>query len=331
MAGLDESEDGSALAPRPVISASRALRYHVESIDFDYAGLRAYYASLPYPNKPPLEDCRIHISALACLMQRRKGGSFRRGTASRQQEEPGPPGAIRLRESYVRKRLFVDGVHLVEPEEAALFDPLAPPADVLLFFGWSVFLNEPSRFVAALQRQIAAYARGRQPWLAVSREEEGMREKLKRQVLELREEPGVLVDAVEGAVEEGIPSLISLDSPLHILISMGVGITEHTMTSRSKRRQLRQTRNGLISCIVGRGSTEETELLPVSLNAGVVRVEPRRGDRLQDTSIRVPCGRKWPGSSLDYIIDRDNVARSLGKQPLQANVQYPQWRKRSSA
>lgn len=327
MAGLDESEDGSALVPMPVISASRALRYHVENIEFDYAGLWAYYASLPYPDKPPLEDCRIHISALACLMQRRKGGGLSRAAASRQPQDPGPPGARRLRESYGRKRLFVDGIYLVEPEEAALFDPLAPPADVLLFFGWSVFLNEPSRFVAALERQIAAYARGRQAWLAVSDEEERMREKLKHQVLELSKEPGLPVAAVEGAVEEGTLPLILFDSPLHILISVGVGITDHVVTSRSKRRQLRQTRNGLINCIVRRGSTEETELLPVSLNAAVVRVEPRRGDRLQDTSIRFPCGRNGPGSALDYVIDQDNLARSLGKQPLQANVQYPQWRK----
>lgn len=331
VAGLDECEDGSALVPMPIISVSRALRYHVESIDFDYAELWAYYASLPYPDKPALEDCRIHISALACLMRRRKGRSLPRGTGTRQQQDSGPPGAIRLRESYVRKRLFVDGIHLVEPEEAALFDPLAPRADVLLFFGWSVFLNEPSRFVAALERQIAAYARGRQAWLAVSREEERMREKLKGQALELSEELGGLAGTVEGAAEEGIPSLISLDSPLHILISVGVGISEHVVTSRSHRRQLRQTRNGLINCIVERGSAEGAELLPVSLNAAAVRVKLRRGDRLQDTSIRVPCGRKWPGSSLDHVIDRDNVARSLGKQPLQAIVQYSQWRKRNSA
>ena len=329
VAGLGEIEDRSAPVPMPIISVSRALRYHVESIDFDYAELWAYYASLPYPDKPPLEGCRIHISALACLMSHRKGGLLPRGSG--QQQNSGPPGAIRLRESYVRKRLFVDGIHLLEPEEAALFDPLAPPVDVLLFFGWSVFLNEPSRFAAALERQITAYARGRQAWLAVSGEEERMREKLKRQALELSEELGGLPGMVEGAAEEGLPSLISLDSPLHILISMGVGITEHVVTSRSERRQLRQTRNDLISCIVARGSAEGSELLPVKLNAGAVRVRLRRGDKLQDTSIRVPCGRKWPGSSLDYVIDRDNAARSLGKQPLQAPVQYPQWRKRSSA
>lgn len=331
VAGLDESEGGSALVPMPIISVSRALRYHVESIDFDYAELWAHYARLPYADKPPLEDCRIHISALACLMKRRKVGPLRKGTGSRQQQDSGPPGAIRLRESYVRKRLFLDGIHLVEPDEAALFDPLAPPADVLLFFGWSVFLNEPSRFVTALGRQIAAYALGSQAWLAVSREEERMREKLKRQALELSEELGGLAGTVEGAAEEGIPSIISFDSPLHILISMGVGITEHVVTSRSERKELRQTRNGLVNCIVGRGLAEEAELPPVSLNADAVRVKLRRGDRLQDTSIRAPCGRKWLGSSLDHVIDRDNLARSLGKQPLQASVQYPQWRKRSSA
>jgi hypothetical protein len=74
--------------------------------------------------------------------------------------------------------------------------------DVLLFFGWSVFLNEPSRFAAALERQITAYARGRQAWLAVSGEEERMREKLKRQALELSEELGGLPGMVEGAAEE---------------------------------------------------------------------------------------------------------------------------------
>jgi hypothetical protein len=74
--------------------------------------------------------------------------------------------------------------------------------DVLLFFGWSVFLNEPSRFAAALERQIMAYARGRQAWLAVSGEEERMREKLKRQALELSEELGGLPGMVEGAAEE---------------------------------------------------------------------------------------------------------------------------------
>jgi hypothetical protein len=196
--------------------------------------------------------------------------------------------------------------------------------DVLLFF-WLVCISERALpLAAALERQITAYARGRQAWLAASGEEERMREKLKRQALELSEELGGLPGMVEGAAEEGIPSLVSLDSPLHILISIGVGITEHVVTSRSERRQLRQTRNDLINCIVARGSAEGSELLPVKLNTGAVRVRLRRGDKLQDTSIRVPCGRKWPGSSLDYVIDRDNAARSLGKQPLQAPVQYLQ-------
>lgn len=47
-----------------------------------------------------------------------------------------------------------------------------------------------------------AYARGRQAWLAVSGEEERMREKLKRQALELSEELGGLPGMVEGAAEE---------------------------------------------------------------------------------------------------------------------------------
>jgi hypothetical protein len=200
-----------------------------------------------------------------------------------------------------------------------------------LDLGWSVFLNEPSRFAAALETQITAYARGRQAGLALSRAEERPREKLKRQALELSQELGGPAGMAEGAAEEGIPSLVSLDSPLHILISMGVGITGHVVTSRSRRRQVRQTRNDLINCIVARGSAEGSELPPVALDAGVVKVTLRRGDRLQDTSIRVPCRRKWPGSSLDSVIDRDNVARSLGKDPLQATVQYPQWRKRRSA
>ena len=70
MIRLVEHDAGSTFSPAPIISVDRAVWYRVTDIEFDYQGISAYYANLPYPDKPPLEDCHIHISALACVVKR---------------------------------------------------------------------------------------------------------------------------------------------------------------------------------------------------------------------------------------------------------------------
>src|ERR1700722_598 len=124
----------------PLVSVDRAAWYHLADIDFDYPGISAYYSSLPYPDKPHLEGCRIHISSLACVVKRRRSDPRANQTARRvpindflpPEMRPRQRWALRRFRRWATKRMLIDGVHLPEPADAALFDPLAPPADILI-------------------------------------------------------------------------------------------------------------------------------------------------------------------------------------------------------
>ena len=295
-----------------IASVNRGVWYHVSGIDIDWTSISAYYDSLQYPNKPRLEDCRIHISPLACTINSQKF-SFRPGLSAPEQSVGYPPPP--------RMELQLDGVHLLEPDDAALFDPLAPPADIVLFLGFSIMFKDPSRVISALERQLTAYARGREVWPQMSDEETRLRDELKRQALRARDKPPAVVGAVEGAVEEGLPSIISLDSPMHILISIGVGVAENALQSRSERKAFRKIRNKLIACIRTREASIRPGTPPASLSLNAIQFPTRKDDRLQAVCMRLPLGRRWPGgSALDYAVDKTIRQRSLHKLPLKLPI-----------
>jgi hypothetical protein len=301
-------EDSPALSPMFIASVNRGVWYHVSGIDIDWARISAYYDSLQYPSKPRLEDCRIHISPLACIINSQKL-SFSRGRSVPEQSVGYPPPP--------HMELQVDGVHLLEPDDTALFDPLAPPADIVLFLGFSIMLKDPSRVISALERQLAAYARGPEAWPQMSDEETRLRDELKRQALRARGNPPGVVKAVDGAIEEGLSSIISLDSPLHALISMGVGVAEDALESSSERRAFRKLRNKLIACIRTREAAIRPETAPAPLSPNAIQFSIRKDDRLQGVCMRLPLGRRWPGgSAADYAVDKVIRKRSLHELPL---------------
>lgn len=316
MVGLVERDDGSASLRMPIVSVNRAAWYHLACIDFDYPGISAYYSSLPYSDKPHLEDCRIHISSLACVVKRRRLDS-RANQAALQEpvNDSLPPEMRRLQRWASRKSVLIDGLHLSEPTDAALFDPLAPPADILILLGWSVILSDASRLTPVLGKELASYARGKEAQPVVSDEEKRERDELKRLELAVREKSGALMSAVEGAVEG-----VSVDTPLNILMSMGVGaaetVAEHAVISRSQRIALHKVRSRLLGGALKHEATIRSESLPTKLSTQAVKVQLRKDERLQDPFIRAPYGRKWPGSIIDYSIDRASVARSLHQLPL---------------
>jgi hypothetical protein len=309
---LVEHDAGSTFSPAPIISVDRAVWYRVTDIEFDYQGISAYYANLPYPDKPPLEDCHIHISALACVVKRGKRGPRSRRAAPQEHVDSSLPPAIRRRrERFFRKNVLIDGVNCPEPSDAALYDPQAPSADVLLLLGFSIFLSDLSRLVHALETQLAAYACGKDACPPMSSREKQLREELKRWQRADHGEAAGLTGAVEGAVEGGAPSLISLDSPVNTLISIGFGAADHVVASRSKWRAHRKVRNGLLAFADEREAAIGADPPPISLSAHSVRVQLRGSKGLRNTMIRAPYGRKGLGSVVDRAIDQGHATRSF--------------------
>src|SRR5712671_3535559 len=155
-----------------VISVDQALWYHVEDIGIDYPRIAAFYEQLDYPGKTSFEDCRIHISGLGYLD--RAGGPL-----ARQQLARNPRSEPESR--FWKKHVLVDGVHLLERGDAHLLDPLAPPADVLLFLGSSAYQDDYSRLAPSLGQQLAAHARGKAAYPAMPDGEEELRAELAEQ------------------------------------------------------------------------------------------------------------------------------------------------------
>ncbi len=314
---LRESDASYVSSTAPIISVDRAAWYHVASIDFDYNSILAYYSGLPYPGKPPLDNCHIHVSALACVAKRgKRGPRSRQAEPQEHAEDSLPPPLRRLRESFFRKHVLIDGVNCPNPSDAALYDPQAPPADVLLFLGFSISLRDPLRLVHALQKQLAAYARGKGACPPMSGPERQLREQLKRQAQEVLGDTAGLTGAAEGAFEGGAPSLISFERPENILISAVFGAAEHVAESSSKWRALHKVRNSLLVFADEREAALGTDSPPISLSPHSVRIEPRKGEGLRPTMIRAPYGRNGLGSSVDRAIDQGHMTRSLHGMPL---------------
>jgi hypothetical protein len=315
--GLVKYEERSGDGLAPVISVDRATWYQITDIEIDYQSISTYYESLPHPNKPRLADCRIHISGLACVVNRNKSSApSSRVVAQESVDNLLPPMIQRRRQRFFRKHFLIDGVHFLEPSDARLFDPLAPSADILLLLGSSIFMNDLSRLVVALEKQLEAYALDKASWPPMSSKEKELRVELKRQEQVIRKDLGAPVDAVEGAVEEGVPSLLSLGTPLSTLTSIGVGAASHIYESRSERSAFRKARNGLLACMEEREAITGTESPPVSLSAHAVKVQLRSGIGLRNTMLRAPYGSGPFRSWFDYAVDQAHMIRSLHRQPL---------------
>lgn len=318
MVGLVGHEGSRTFPSIPIVSVDRAAWYRLTDIDFDYSAISAYYEDLPYSGKPRLEDCRIHISSLICVLSRQKGVPISWPASPKQSVGDSARPAVPYERPVYRKYLInLDGLHLPEAEDAALFDPLAPSADILVFLGNSIHTNDLSRPTSVLESQLASYARGKEAWPLMSEDEARLREDLKHQILEVRREPGRVVDAAEGAIEEGGPAVLSsFDDPLLIPISMGVGAVQHLLMSSSKRRALRKVRNRLMTCICQRAAAINAGQVPTSLGMHAVTGQFRKDAHLNPVLIRSPYGRKLFFRSVDRGVDKESAARSFHKLPL---------------
>lgn len=91
-------------SPHPIVSVDRSVKYYFGSIDIDNDQLADFYNNLPFADKPPLEECRIHFSALAHVKARAK------------------PEVLR-------------GAQLFNPNDSVRLDVTAPPADIVILLG----------------------------------------------------------------------------------------------------------------------------------------------------------------------------------------------------
>jgi hypothetical protein len=106
------------------ISVDRLVSQYYESVETDDAEVRSFYDSLPFEDKPPLEECHIHLSGLACRDRVGHG---------------------------------IGGVHLRRPGMTHLYDPQAPEDTNILIFMGSAFATSltPNK---VMRHELAHYA-----------------------------------------------------------------------------------------------------------------------------------------------------------------------------
>jgi len=109
----------------PTVSVDCALAHYLRSLEVDLEKIQDFYESLPHQDKPPLDECHIHFSALA-------------------------PS----REAWIGY-----GLHL-KNAEPSMNDPLAPPTTTILIFVGSMIMQEKlSKLPETLSHELAHYAR----------------------------------------------------------------------------------------------------------------------------------------------------------------------------
>lgn len=296
------------------ISVDRSVWYHVEDIDFDYSRVAEYYETLPFTNKPPLEDCKIHISAMGCLD--RVGSSLSNQQLAR---NPRQPPTSR----FQKKHVLIDGVHFLERRDAHLLDPLAPSADVLLFLGTSTYEYDYSRIVLSLGQQLAAYAMGKDAYPAMSETEEQLRSELeKRERAALRNvHRGRAIDMAANSVAAGLGA--ALIGAVDFIsgggqLAMYGGTVAYDAVSEAveamwegaqdQRRRLKVGRK-VLDHALAREATIEVRPVKRILEHDAMRFSPRRGKHLRSPIVI------WsrPRLSINHL---NHVKRSLRRLPL---------------
>lgn len=112
----------------PRVTVDRAIAHYASGIEFDFDATQQYYEALPYPDKRPLEDCRMHFSALA------------------------PYDA----------HLVTGGVYFADPTNmanTANYDPQAPESDIMVFLG-SRIRDGFAGVSDTVKHELAHYAQG---------------------------------------------------------------------------------------------------------------------------------------------------------------------------
>ena len=283
----------------PTITVDRALWYHVSRLNVDLPALADFYDSLSLTGKPPLEDCKIHISALGYYWR-----------------VPRSAGGGRLR----RRFWSVPAIHLLVPEDSHLIDALAPPADVLVLAGVSVRNGDYSLLVQRLAFALVHYALGQDAYPPMADEEARLRKELGRREAETRERLGgaagivangigVVLSAAFGAVSAG--ALGQVGSAF--VEGLGFGTAEQAADARAELKAIFEIGSKVLVLAHTRDQSAE---LPASttgtaLEYTALQFYPRVGKYLRPP-ILSRSSRK-PGKLL---IEMRHMQRSLGIMPL---------------
>lgn len=188
-----------------ILTVDRAVAHYVDEIDVDFDAVQKYYDKLPHKNKRPLEECGIHISALAPM-----------------------DGSV-----------VGSGVHLANPERSKKIDSQAPPANILIFLGSSARRGFEDLDVT-LKHELTHYAQNNpKDVLKVSEEELVLHVKLALKRGKIAKAFWLTKAAMYSGIFAGITSTV--DSAPGIKIVAGYGLAAAALDSFIHRKKKRKS------------------------------------------------------------------------------------------
>jgi hypothetical protein len=284
----------------PTVSVDRAVWYHVSDLDVDFGAIAEFYGQLDLPAKPPLQACRIHISALAYYWPSKdwplSGAAPKRGLWS------------------------VDGIHLLAPEDTHLLDALAPPANILLLIGNCARSRDYTLVVRRLAFALLHYALGADAYPPMTEEEERLRTELAQREAQAREESGdpaaLMAKGIGVALQAGLGVVGShtlREAGGAFAEGLGFGTVDQAADSKAERAELIAIRRKLLRLASVR---DQSAKLPESLGSmsiyeGALQFRLQEGRRL-----RPPIVSRFDRDAGRISVDMRHLQRGLAVMPL---------------
>lgn len=286
----------------PTVTVDRSLWYHVSCLNVDFSAIADFYDDLSLTNKPPLQDCKIHISALGYYWR-----------------IPRSQGGGRL----LNRFWSVPAIHLLVPEDSHLIDALAPPANILILAGISARDGDYSLLVHRLELGLVHYALGKEAYPPMTDEEARLRKEFVRRETEAREKLGgpaglvangigVILQAAVGAISAG--ALGQVGSAF--AEGLGFQTAEQAADARAELKDLFKIGSKILILAYQRDQSPSTasfstEITGSSLEDTALQFYPQKGRYLRPPII-CRSDRK-PGK---FSIEMRRLSRSLGTMPL---------------
>lgn len=282
----------------PTVTIDRALWYHVSNLNVDLPAIAEFYDDLSLTDKPPLQNCKIHISALGYYWR-----------------IPRSQGGGRL-----WKRFWsVPAIHLLVPEDSHLIDALAPPADILLLTGVSARNGDYPLLIERLQFCLVHYALGKEAYPPMTEEEARLRKELVKCEAEARERLGgaaglvangigVVLQAAFGAINAELGQMGSTFAE-----ELGFQTAEAAADARAELKDLFEIGSKVLALAHKRDQSPIVPTSPIgyTLEETALQFSPRKGKYLRPPII---CrSNRKPGK---FYIEKRHLSRSLGGMPL---------------
>ena len=283
----------------PTVTVDRALWYHISDLNVDFPAIVSFYDDLSLKHKPPLQDCKIHISAL---------GYYWRVLRSQ--------GGGRLRNRFWN----VPAIHLLVPEDSHLIDALAPPADILLLAGVSARNGDYSLLVHRLSFALMHYALGPASYPPMTDEEARLRKELVQREAEARERlggPAGLVANGIGVILQAALGTMSAHTLGQVgsVFAEGLGFqtAEQAADARAELKNLFEIGSRVLTLAHKRDQSPNVAVSTTGyfLEDTALQFCPREGKYLRP-SIICRSDRK-PGK---FSVEMRRLQRSLGIMPL---------------